>query len=1266
MIFACLPVGGGAFAAEGDHTVTFDLNGGVGTTPATITVASGAAIGVALPDVGDISRVGYEFKGWYAISSGSYMGIMASESHPIATSKTAITADTTLYAAWQAEVAFVDITTAGGVTLGITAASKLLDEDGAPIDDISEYLDGSYDSTLVVFKDLNGNGELDDYEDWTLPVSERVDDLAAKLAADTKGIEKMAGLMLYSSHQMVNDPYIGTAQKQFLTADHLRHVLVMQISDPVDAARWTNNVQAYLEGQAGDYGIPANNSSDPRHGADSVGTAEYSLDAAGISAWPSSLGIAATFDPKVMLNFGQIASTEYRLMGIATALSPQIDIATDPRWSRFNGTFGEDPKLAADMTASYVRGFQSSYSIKDDGSFDAEATNGWGPYSVNAMIKHWPGGGAGEGGQDAHYAYGKYAVYPGGNFNAHLIPFVDGAFGDVGPTEKATAVMPYYTISYLQVPGSEPNSSNATKAALNMANAYSKYMITDLLRGAYKFNGVVCTDWNVIGPSESAGESMFGPTPGMIWGVDDHHPGIDGFTRTDRQGRADLLLRAGVNQFGGLNTIEPIVDAYNADKTEIEPFILASTKALLTNIFNPGLFENPYVNIDDAEDLLGSDAFVQAGYQAQLDSTVLLKNKGNVLPLADGVKVYVPGAASGRTNPKTMSDDALALIKTYFGEDNVITDPAKAGDADVALVFGSSLLFGGGSYNSDGSIAFKPAAIDYKAYTAVDSRAVSVAGAPIRDSQGNVTGRTNNSYKGKTANPFDAIPGFFGTSPSTLPNFLEDIKLAEDSKKPLIFSLKVTNPMVLEDIEPLADAVLLDFENQMAAVLDIIVGETKNGAAADQTVPASPKGLLPMQMPKDMATVEEQYEDVPRDMTPYTDSEGNVWDFGFGLTYGASGTTKTTETLAMPTKYNSAPLTTPVNADGASAIADRIKVSFDYNADGKADFIKIVKKGTAVSDIVDPKPTRMGYNLLGWKNGDNVYDFSTLVNANLTLTPNWKAVGTYNPGTSNTTTNNTPQPPATTTQPAVDAPTSTGAGVDVPTGPLATYSDQASIADWARPFVEKLVTAGIMSGRTNGTIDPNGDVTRAEFTKMISLAMGLAAGSDVKTFSDVSVGDWHKEFVDIASSNNIVTGVSSDSFAPNLTITRQDICTIVYRALTTRGVTLPAADGGVFPDSALIADYAKDAVSMLKQLGIVSGRESGAFDPLAYATRQETAKIICGVQDFVAGQSAPAAVADEAAASEGSAEATETAEGEAAADSEAAGNAASESPSATK
>ncbi|MCB0836479.1 MAG: beta-glucosidase, partial [Bacteroidetes bacterium] len=261
------------------------------------------------------------------------------------------------------------------------------------------------------FKDLNKNGTLDKYEDWRLSADERARDLASQMS-----VEQIAGLMLYSSHQRVpgggfgaggtynGKPYdesgadpsdLTDQQKEFLTNDHVRHVLLTTLESPEVAARWNNKAQALVEGLG--LGIPANNSSDPRHEA--ANDEEYTLGAGGtISRWPNAIGLAASFDPALVEQFGTIASKEYRALGLATALSPQVDLATDPRWYRFSGTFGPSPELSIDMARAYVDGFQTS-------SGDKTIKNGWGYESVNAMVKHWPGGGTGEAGRDAHYGF---------------------------------------------------------------------------------------------------------------------------------------------------------------------------------------------------------------------------------------------------------------------------------------------------------------------------------------------------------------------------------------------------------------------------------------------------------------------------------------------------------------------------------------------------------------------------------------------------------------------------------------------------------------------------------------------------------------------------------------------------------------------------------------------------------------------------------------------------------------------------------------------
>ena len=384
------------------------------------------------------------------------------------------------------------------------------------------------------FKDLNKDGKLDAYEDWRLPVDERAKDLASKMT-----IDQIAGLMLYSAHQAIparpggyfagtyngqpfkegeTDPSeLTDEQRKFLETDNLRHVLITTVQSPEIAAKWNNNLQAFCEGIG--LGIPANNSSDPRHGT--TAKAEYDAAAGGeISMWPSSLGMAATFSPELVEQFGNIAASEYRALGITTALSPQVDIATEPRWARFNGTFGESPKLSAAMAQAYCDGFQTS-------TGESEISNGWGFNSVNAMVKHWPGGGSGEAGRDAHYGAGKYAVYPGNNFEAHMIPFIEGAFKLKGSTKMASAVMPYYTISWNQ------DSKNGE----NVGNSYNKYIIKDLLRDTYKYDGVVCTDWSITRDHNV-----------LDFFIDGKPWGVENLSIAERHYK---ILMAGVDQFGG-------------------------------------------------------------------------------------------------------------------------------------------------------------------------------------------------------------------------------------------------------------------------------------------------------------------------------------------------------------------------------------------------------------------------------------------------------------------------------------------------------------------------------------------------------------------------------------------------------------------------------------------------------------------------------------------------------------------------------------------
>ena len=724
---------------------------------------------------------------------------------------------------------FMLVSQRGGPSLGYSPASgvHLLTVDG------------------YAFKDLNRNDSLDAYEDWRLTPEERAADLASKLT-----VEEIAGLMLYSSHQSVPmaegmgfgaSTYGGKTfeesgakasdlsddQKRFLRDDHLRAVLVTGVESPAAAAVWNNNMQAFVE--ALDHGIPANTSSDPRHEAKA--TAEFNAGAGGqISLWPTTLGLAATFSPQLVRRFGEIASEEYRALGIATALSPQVDIATEPRWFRFNGTFGEDPQLSTDMARAYCDGFQTT-----------PETKGWGTKSVNAMVKHWYGYGAQEGGRDSHFASGKYATYPGKNREMHKRSFTEGAFRLEGGTGMASAVMPIYSILWNQDPSGE-----------NVGGSYSRWMIEQQLRGEAKFEGVVCTDWGITKDMKV----LDSPRGGKPWGVE----------HLSEAERHYKILQAGVDQFGGNNEIGPVMEAYRmwaseqGEESARNRFEL-SARRLLLNMFRVGLFENPYLDPAETERIVGKPAFMKEGYEAQLKSVVMLKNHGSALPVKEKKKVYVPkrhfpaipGMWGGISEEKTEEPIDLALVGKYF---EVVERPEEA---DFALCLIQEPSNGWGFTYDDvkrGGNGYMPLSLQYDDYTAADARAVSIAGGDPMEKT------TNRSFRGKTIKTYNR----------------DDMVMVQDTRramgqKPVVVVVETGRPLVLAEIEPYADAVLLSFNVQHQALLDLISGHNE------------PSALLPMQMPADMAAVEAQLEDVPRDMRCYRDADGHDYDFAFGMNW---------------------------------------------------------------------------------------------------------------------------------------------------------------------------------------------------------------------------------------------------------------------------------------------------------------------------------------------------------------------------------------------
>ena len=699
------------------------------------------------------------------------------------------------------------------------------------------------------FKNLSGSSELLPYEDWRLPYETRAEDLAKRLS-----LEQIAGLMLWSPHQLVpfvpglpfkghydggdfvpgvTDPAALTdEQKHYVAEEHLRNILLVTTESAETAARWNNRLQALAE--ASSFGVPVCISSDPRHAAGKKG-AEFSGTGREVSRWPEGLGMAATFDVQLMKEFARVIAKEYRALGITQALGPQIDLATEPRWMRLEDTMGANTEMVTAFAKAYCDGLQTTEG----------APEGWGKDSVAAMVKHWPGGGTGESGRDAHYAYGKYAVYPGGKFEEHMRPFKEGAFRLEDGTAKAAAVMPYYTISWNQDP----------VYGENVGNSYSKYIIEDLLRKGQQYEGVVCTDWGITG-NALPDMGGFGTTP---WGVETM-PEAEKYLK---------ILSNGVDMFGGCNRKEPVLQAYalgceRYGEEAMRQRMEQSATRILTLMFRVGLFDNPYLDPQESAKTVGAKEYVEAGLDAQRRSVVLLKNKESILPLKKGMKIYVPGRYldAHYTFFRTIQPAVDLQPLTQKEAEGYFTLTASPEEADAAVVFVESPLcdcYTQADLDKGGN-GYLPISLQYRPYRAEAARPHSLAKGDFREND------CDRTYMNKENTPYNA---------SDLDNILSARQAMGD--KPVIVVLQLHNPAVVAEFEGQTDGLIAHFGVENRVLMEVLSGEV------------TPGGRLPMLLPASMETVERHCEDVADDMDAYVDSCGNRYDYGFGLTDYAHG-----------------------------------------------------------------------------------------------------------------------------------------------------------------------------------------------------------------------------------------------------------------------------------------------------------------------------------------------------------------------------------------
>ena len=774
------------------------------------------------------------------------------------------------YTVTETEDGWLKVENEDGETLGVSPNSgvTLIEEEG------------------YAFKDMNQNGKLDAYEDWRLTNEERTADLAGQM----KGSEMAAVLTHGGWGDFTTEPLKEDDKSYTYLMSGGRGGVTRNIKEGgTNHAKWANSIQEVAESSF--YGIPA----------------MISIDPANISGMIETLSLASTMNPELAAEIGQETAKQYRASGVTALLGPQVDIAS-PVMKRAGGTYGEDPQLTLDIATAYVNGMQSTY---DENGEDL----GWGDESVFCFTKHFGGAGSTEGGRDDHANGGRYSVFPGNNLEAHLITYLDGVFKLPGKT-GSSGIMTQYAINV---------DAEGNPIGGEWAGAYNPYMYGIL--NEYGYDSLTITDWGVY---QFAG----------VWGAED----------LEEPDRIATSWERGANLLGGYGTVENAVAAYDIlvernGQEGADEIMRHAVSNYINTMMNLEMFDMPYVDSAYADTIVYSDDANAYGLDTQKQSVVMIKNDGVIGEdgaVSEKPTVYIPytynngfdvswmmGINQGA--PSWTPGMDLEIMSQYF---NVVTDtlgeptgePDAEGNAtytkedltrataeeiaacDYVLVgmsgaymtsyeANATAAFGGPTTkvsNTNGIEAkesvvegntWYPPTLQYAEYVAETAAETSISGKVLEDGT-----KENRSYKGNA---------------NQAPNYgdLEALQYAAEAAGdvPVIVSMKMERGMVWNEVEPLADAILVNYNSQRnEAVAEIILGQTE------------PSGLLVFQQPASMEVVEAQLSDVPRDMECYVDAAGNTYDFAFGMNWAGVIDDERTQ------KYSAEPLTKIQNFDYAA------------------------------------------------------------------------------------------------------------------------------------------------------------------------------------------------------------------------------------------------------------------------------------------------------------------------------------------------------------
>ena len=716
----------------------------------------------------------------------------------------------------------------------------------------------------LIFKDIDGSGEVSKINDWRVPAEERAQEYAKLL-----GLEEKIGQLFISDWRMGKYPtplvmgsneipeYVlddsGTLDEashtvktifgeQFIPGTtellkdwFVRHTILRANASADDMADYLNQMQYVAE--TCEHFVPVSVTSNSRN---EHGEAVFGMnDAAGVfPAWPGTLGIAAAVkgdSMEIVDQFADCVRRTWNATGLKKGYMYMADVMTDPRWQRSYGTFGEDPALVREIFEHIIPRIQgSNEGVTEDG--------------VAMTVKHFPGGGARENGFDPHYKAGQWNVYQTeGSLQKYHIPGFEAAV-----EYNASSIMPYYAKPAKEKSAPQTDKNGNSMEMQPYGFVYNKPFIDDLLRKQMGFKGYTNSDTGVV--------------HNMNWGV-------EMLDEPERIGYA--INHVGVDLIGGQFDNEFAREAYNRSKndyydTHAVPEGFAREELVLTDasidraiartlkeMFELGMFENPYRDPVAAKEAAAEAEDWERAMDAHRKSVTLLKND-STLPLSadklEGKKVYAESFHKNAQRAEKLTE----ALKEQLGN---VTLTDKPEEADYAILM---LHPASGEYFSATSGYLELDICDGKEVHNVDENCCPTA----------------ETHLETTLCGADRI------------RQISEAVHANGGK--VIINVNVTLAWILGNVEPYADAFLVGYDTYTSATLDVIFGRFSpvgklpiTFPRADEVIAVNEKGVCisPNDVPgydKDLY-MPDSLKDENGKAYAYRDAAGNYYELGFGL-----------------------------------------------------------------------------------------------------------------------------------------------------------------------------------------------------------------------------------------------------------------------------------------------------------------------------------------------------------------------------------------------